>query len=417
MPGWPCRAAACRGSTSQVRWASGKRARSAAKAGRVRTTSPRAPSRMTRMRSAGGRSARGLMQPAFTLARLARAAGGRYDSPACVDRAPSPGRSRARSFGTRVVAFAGASLVLLSQNLLRRMDEMTTVGFTGGDLLVVLRCLFPMLTAYSIPIALLFGTVLASPPSGRRFGGARHARLRDGHLHPDAPRRGDRRGHRGHLRLDPPGRRARCPPGAPAPLQRRRRPRARSCRRATSAASASGSSTSTSAVTTDVLQGVMVSDPQPGAALPPLCGARPHRSGCRGPRACGSSSADGEMHIAGTGGEDDRYRRVLFERFDYALDASQLMVADDRPRRPKQMTLDELREVVERGEAGRPAPRPAQAQPTPVRARDPAPLRPALRAAALRDRGPSRWPSRATGDPAPSAPSPAGSSLSRSMPS
>ncbi len=59
------------------------------------------------------------------------------------------------------VGFAAASVVLVSQNLLRRMDELTSVGFTWADLGVVLRCLFPMLTAYTIPLALLFGTVLA----------------------------------------------------------------------------------------------------------------------------------------------------------------------------------------------------------------------------------------------------------------
>ena len=59
------------------------------------------------------------------------------------------------------LGFAAVCTVLVSQNLLRRMDELTAVGFTFGDLLVVLRCLFPMLTAYAIPIALLFGAAIA----------------------------------------------------------------------------------------------------------------------------------------------------------------------------------------------------------------------------------------------------------------
>ncbi len=60
-----------------------------------------------------------------------------------------------------LVAFFATSVVLVSQNLLRRMDELTAVGFTLADLGVMLRCLLPMLTVYTIPIAVLLGSVLA----------------------------------------------------------------------------------------------------------------------------------------------------------------------------------------------------------------------------------------------------------------
>ena len=60
-----------------------------------------------------------------------------------------------------LLGFAAVSVVLITQNLLRRMDELTAVGFTLADLLIVLRCLVPMLTSYAIPIALLFGSAIA----------------------------------------------------------------------------------------------------------------------------------------------------------------------------------------------------------------------------------------------------------------
>jgi len=51
--------------------------------------------------------------------------------------------------------------VLLSQNLLRRLDELTMAGFTGDDFTAALRCLVPPLIAYAAPVAFLFGVLLA----------------------------------------------------------------------------------------------------------------------------------------------------------------------------------------------------------------------------------------------------------------
>lgn len=55
--------------------------------------------------------------------------------------------------------------VLVSQNVLRRVDGMLSVGFTSDDLVGLVFCLIPMLSAYAVPLAFLFGALLAM----RRF--------------------------------------------------------------------------------------------------------------------------------------------------------------------------------------------------------------------------------------------------------
>ena len=56
-----------------------------------------------------------------------------------------------------VLAFTAVVLTLLGQNLIRRMDALTTIGLTPADLGVVVNSLVIMLTPYAIPIAFLFG--------------------------------------------------------------------------------------------------------------------------------------------------------------------------------------------------------------------------------------------------------------------
>jgi lipopolysaccharide export system permease protein len=60
-----------------------------------------------------------------------------------------------------VLGFVLITTVLVSQNVLRRVEDMVVVGFTSDDFLVVLGCLTPMLTAYAVPVAFLFGALLA----------------------------------------------------------------------------------------------------------------------------------------------------------------------------------------------------------------------------------------------------------------
>ncbi len=59
------------------------------------------------------------------------------------------------------LSFLALTMVLLTQNALRRFEDLVSVGATVGDGLSVLACLVPLLTAYTLPIAFLFGVIIA----------------------------------------------------------------------------------------------------------------------------------------------------------------------------------------------------------------------------------------------------------------
>jgi lipopolysaccharide export system permease protein len=60
-----------------------------------------------------------------------------------------------------VIGFLAVGAIMVSQNLLRRIDELAAVGFSAHDSLDVLRCLFGILSAYVVPVAFLFGVLVA----------------------------------------------------------------------------------------------------------------------------------------------------------------------------------------------------------------------------------------------------------------
>ena len=64
------------------------------------------------------------------------------------------------------LSFLAVTLVLLTQNLLVRLDELLLIGMNPGELLRLAACLLPVVLTYSIPLAFLVGIVLAA----RRFG-------------------------------------------------------------------------------------------------------------------------------------------------------------------------------------------------------------------------------------------------------
>ena len=59
------------------------------------------------------------------------------------------------------LAFFILTFVVLTQNLLRRLDQLFLVGMTPRDLLVVVECVFPVALSYSIPLAFLLGILLS----------------------------------------------------------------------------------------------------------------------------------------------------------------------------------------------------------------------------------------------------------------
>ena len=60
----------------------------------------------------------------------------------------------------------------------------------------------------------------------------------------------------------------------------------------------------------------------------------------------------GEIHVSPRPPGQEKYHRVLFDFLDYTLDVSPMLQGTYSPERPKQMRLDELRAVVARSRAG-----------------------------------------------------------------
>jgi lipopolysaccharide export system permease protein len=54
-----------------------------------------------------------------------------------------------------------AGSILVTQNLLQRLDDLAAVGITAGDYLVILSCVVGMLSGHALPIAFLFGIMVA----------------------------------------------------------------------------------------------------------------------------------------------------------------------------------------------------------------------------------------------------------------
>ena len=59
------------------------------------------------------------------------------------------------------LSFLALTMVLLTQNGLRLLDELVAVAATFDDCIDVIACLLPLLTAYTLPIAFLFGMIIA----------------------------------------------------------------------------------------------------------------------------------------------------------------------------------------------------------------------------------------------------------------
>ena len=60
-----------------------------------------------------------------------------------------------------VLGLAAITVILVTRNLVRALDEVAAAGFLLSDLLTVLRLLGTMLFVYALPVAFLFGILLA----------------------------------------------------------------------------------------------------------------------------------------------------------------------------------------------------------------------------------------------------------------
>jgi lipopolysaccharide export LptBFGC system permease protein LptF len=61
---------------------------------------------------------------------------------------------------------------------------------------------------------------------------------------------------------------------------------------------------------------------------------------------------NGDIHFAPGDPSDERYRRIVFEEFDYAFDVSEMIEDWSRQLRPQEMDLAALREALARARAG-----------------------------------------------------------------
>ena len=59
------------------------------------------------------------------------------------------------------ISFGAVLIVFVSQNLLKRLDQISALGSSLGDLISILSALLPMVASYAFPIALVLGTLLA----------------------------------------------------------------------------------------------------------------------------------------------------------------------------------------------------------------------------------------------------------------
>lgn len=60
-----------------------------------------------------------------------------------------------------LVGFLAFATILVTQNLLQRLEDLLALGFTRNDFLVILSCFASMFVAYAAPVAFLFGVLLA----------------------------------------------------------------------------------------------------------------------------------------------------------------------------------------------------------------------------------------------------------------
>lgn len=59
------------------------------------------------------------------------------------------------------LGFLGVGAILLTQNALRQLEDFASVGLQAGDVLAILGALVAMLSSYAVPVAFLFGVLVA----------------------------------------------------------------------------------------------------------------------------------------------------------------------------------------------------------------------------------------------------------------
>ena len=265
-------------------------------------------------------------------------------------------RTLAVSIAGEIALYAGIGflafvVVMLAQNLAQRLPALVAVGFAWGDVFRLLWVLMPLVTAYSIPVGFLFG-VLAGV--ARLSGDAEVVAMRACGLGP------------GTL-LGPALALAVLVTACTGVLMVHGEPASRRAMRQVLAEVASrggllepGRFRAIGPRVVFVqardrdnrLRRILVSD-RSDARRPFLVFAEQGRFSFDSASTTIRLELErGEVHLET--GDADRHQRIVFERFDYAIDASALFDHDGRVR-PREMTFASLRETLAALERGAPA--------------------------------------------------------------
>jgi lipopolysaccharide export system permease protein len=252
-----------------------------------------------------------------------------------------------------MLAFFVVTLILLTQNLLRRLDELFLVGLSLADVAVVIECIIPIALSYSIPLAFLVGILLAV----RRMSS-------DGEL------LGIRSAGIGPVRFLVPflllGLLASALSGwiLNAVEHESRRELVTLFKRVAARGAILEPGKFRHAGHNLIfveerdrdgsLQGVMIYNKSPKSRPYRIFAARGRFSFDEGTHLIQLDLEHGDVHLDPTDGEPRRYARIRFDEFTHQIDVGHLIGMDIGPVRPKQMTVEELQDVLARAKSGDP---------------------------------------------------------------
>lgn len=253
-----------------------------------------------------------------------------------------------------VLLYAGLGLlvvgsILVTQNLIRRLDDLASVGLGAADSLAVLLCVVGMLIGYAIPIAFLFGLLVAvgrisadSEVTAMRALGVSFAQFAVPSL---------------LLAL--------LTSAATGVLLAEVEPLARRTLRAVvSEIAARGGVIQAGNFNrldrTDgrllfveerseqnQLTGVLISDRTDPTQPFTVVAERGRFSFDSKNATAHLQLEEGDIHFESQDGEQDRYRRIAFANFDYAFDMSEVLGSGPSRLQPREMTTKRVREVIE----------------------------------------------------------------------
>ena len=253
--------------------------------------------------------------------------------------------------GWSAIGLAAITLVFVSQNLVRMLDKLLLIGVDAADVATIVQCIVLTLLAYIVPIAFLFGVMVAI---GRMAGDAEILALRACGF---------------GLReiILPVFALAVAISGLTAWLLIDVEPRARrELREAVIAMTTHGTMIEQgefkrvgervvyvrSRDAEDRLEGILISD-RTNPERPFMIFAESGVFGWDAEEGKASFRLrNGDIHLEPTDAKDSEYRRIAFDDFEYSFPVKNLIELETAQLRPKDMTIVELRATLARLEAG-----------------------------------------------------------------